>query len=128
MPKMHLKQPECTYSAYGPFKDRIQKFKVTGNSRYIYQNKLDKACFEHYMAYRDFKDLLRRTASDKVLCHKAFNISSFSHTRPFLVPYVYVSIESIDCILLSLLALNAILLISSVNALYFSLLILCYDY
>ena len=27
------------------------------------------------MAYGDFKDLTRRTASDKILCHKAFNIA-----------------------------------------------------
>ena len=41
------------------------KFKETGNSRYIYQNELDKACFQYDMAYGDFKDLTRRTASDK---------------------------------------------------------------
>ena len=40
------------------------KFKETGNSRYIYQNELDKACFQYDMAYGDFKDLTRRTASD----------------------------------------------------------------
>ena len=27
--------------------------------------KLDKACFQHNMAYRDLKDLTRRTASDR---------------------------------------------------------------
>ena len=45
---MILKQPGFTYSACGPFirnKDRIQKFKETGDSRYIYRNELDKACF-----------------------------------------------------------------------------------
>ena len=54
MPEMHLKQPRFTYSAFGPFtknKERTQKFKETGDSRYIYQNKLDKACFQHNMAY-----------------------------------------------------------------------------
>ena len=56
-------------------KERIQKFKETGNSRYIYQNKLDKACFQHDLAYGDFKDLTRRTASDKILCDEAFNIA-----------------------------------------------------
>ena len=50
MPEMHLRQPGFTYSACGPFtkkknKKRIQKFKETGDSRYIYQNELDKACF-----------------------------------------------------------------------------------
>ena len=48
MPEMHLRQPGFTYSACVPFtknKERIQKFKETGDSRYIYQNKLDKVCF-----------------------------------------------------------------------------------
>ena len=78
MPEMHLRQPGFTCSACGPFtknKERIKKFKETGDSRYIYQNKLDKACFQHDMAYGDFKDLARRTASDKILRDKAFNIA-----------------------------------------------------
>ena len=78
MPEIHLKQPQFTYSACGPFtknKKRIQKFKETGDSRYIYRNELDKACFEHDMVYRDFKDLAKRTAADKVLRDKAFNIA-----------------------------------------------------
>ena len=64
MPKMHLKQPEFMYSACVPFtknKERIQKFKETGDTSYIYKNELDKACFQHDMAYEDFKDLKRRT-------------------------------------------------------------------
>ena len=48
-------------------------FKEKESWRYIYQNELDNACFQHDMAYGDFKDLNRRTASDKVLCNKAFN-------------------------------------------------------
>ena len=78
MPEMHLKQPWFTYSACGPFtkiKERIQKFKETGDTSYIYKNELDKACFQHDMAYEDFKDLKRRTFSDKVLKDKAFNIA-----------------------------------------------------
>ena len=78
MPEMHLRQPGFTYSACGPFtksKERIQKFKQTGNSRYFYRNGLDKACFQHDMAYGDFKDLRKRTAADKVLRDKAFNIA-----------------------------------------------------
>ena len=78
MPEMHLKQPGFTYSACGPFtknKERIQKFKETGDTSYIYKNELDKACFQHDMAYGDFKDLARRTASDKVLRNKTFNIA-----------------------------------------------------
>ena len=78
MREMHLKQPGFTYRACGPFpknKERIEKFKETGDTSYIYKNKLDKACFQHDMAYRDFKDLKRRTASDKVLRDKAINIA-----------------------------------------------------
>ena len=70
MPKMHLKQPGFTYGACGPFnknKERIQKFKETGDTKYIYKYELDKACFQHDMTYGDFKDLAKRTASDKVL-------------------------------------------------------------
>ena len=78
MPEMHLKQTRFTYNLCGPLnknKKRIKKFKETGNSRYIYQNKLDKACFSHNMAYSGFKDLNRRTGADKVLRDKAFNIA-----------------------------------------------------
>ena len=77
MPEMHLKQPWFTYSACGPFtknKERIQKFKETGDASYIYKNELDKACFQHDTTHGDFKDLKRRTASDKVLRDKTFNM------------------------------------------------------
>ena len=60
IPEMHLRQPGFTYSAFRPFtknKERIQKFKQTGDSRNIYKNELDKACFQHDMGYGDFKDL-----------------------------------------------------------------------
>ena len=60
MPEMHLKQPGFTYSACGPFtinKERIPKFRETGDTNYIYKNELDKACFQHDMACGDFKDL-----------------------------------------------------------------------
>ena len=76
MHEMHLRPTGFTYSACGPFtenKEIMQIFKETGDSQYIYQNKLDKACFQHDMAYGDFKDLTRITASDKILCDKAFN-------------------------------------------------------
>ena len=56
---MHLRQPGFTYSFCGPFtenKERLQNFKETGESHYIYQNKLDKAWFEHDMACGYFKD------------------------------------------------------------------------
>ena len=68
-PEIHSRQPGFTNSACGAFtknKERIQKIKETGNSRYTYDNKLDKACFQQDMAYGDFKCLLRRIASDKV--------------------------------------------------------------
>ena len=56
-------------------KIRIQKFKETADPRYIYRNELDKACFQHDMAYRDFIDLKKRTAAGKVLKDRAFNIA-----------------------------------------------------
>ena len=79
MSEMHLRQPQFLYSACGPFtknKERIQKFKETRDTSYIYKNKLDKACFQHDVAYRDFKDLTKRTAADQVLRDKAFKIAS----------------------------------------------------
>ena len=73
MSKMHLRQPWYAYSACRSFtknKERIQKFKETGDSQYIYQNELEielyqngKACFQHGMAYGDFKGLSRRTTN-----------------------------------------------------------------
>ena len=57
-------------------KERILKFKEKRDSQYIDQNKIDKACFQHGMTYGDFKDLTRRTASDKILHNKAFNIAT----------------------------------------------------
>ena len=79
MPEMHLRQPKFVYSACEPLtknKEKIQKFKETGDTSYIYKNELDKACFQHDMAYEDFKDLTKRTAADKVLREKAFTIAS----------------------------------------------------
>ena len=75
MPEMHLRQPEFVYSACGPF-TRIKKFKQTGDTRYIYRNELDKACFQHDSAYADHKDLINRTEADKVLKDKAYDIAS----------------------------------------------------
>ena len=78
-PEMHLRQLGFNYSACGPFtknKERIKKFMQTGNTDFIYKNELDKACFQHDMAYGKAKDLVRRTQSDKVLRDKAFNIAS----------------------------------------------------
>ena len=55
--------------------DRLQKLEKTGDSRDIYQNELDKACFQRDMAYGDFKDSTKRTVSDKILRDKAFNVA-----------------------------------------------------
>ena len=78
MAEMHFRQPGFTDSACGPFtknKKRIQKFKQTGDSRYICRNELDKACFQHDMVYGDFKDVAKRTAADKVFRDKVFIIA-----------------------------------------------------
>ena len=78
MPEIHLRQPHFTYSACGPFtrhEQRIQKFKETGDTNYIYKNELDKACFVHDAAYSDSKDLTKRTVADKILKNKAFDIA-----------------------------------------------------
>ena len=79
MPEVHLKQPGFPYSAFGPFaknKERIEKFMQTGNADFIYKNELDKACFQHDMAYGKSKDLIKRTQSDKVLKNKTLKIAS----------------------------------------------------
>ena len=76
MPEMHLRQPQFVYSACGTFtrhKERIKKSKQTGDTRYIYRNELDKACFQHDSAYADHKDSIIRTKSDKVLRDKAYD-------------------------------------------------------
>ena len=78
MPEIHLRQPKFTYSACGPFtkhEQRIQKFKETGDTNFIYKNELDKACFAHDAAYSDSKDLTKRIVADKILKNKAFNIA-----------------------------------------------------
>ena len=79
MPEMHLRRPRFTYSACGPFTkniERIEKFMQSGNTDFLYKNELDKACFQHDVAYGKSKDLVKRTQSDKVLRDKAFKIAS----------------------------------------------------
>ena len=51
------------------------RFTISRDSWYIYQNELDKACFQHDTADGGFEDWTRRTASDKILCDNAFNIA-----------------------------------------------------
>ena len=70
---MHLKQPGFTYSTCAPFAknmERIHKLKKTEGVRYIYQNQLDRARFQHEMGYGEFEDLCRRTAFNKILQYK----------------------------------------------------------
>ena len=63
MPEMHLKQPEYTYIACGPFsknKDRIPKFIETGDTNYIYKNELFINIirkFQKRKVYSEFKDV-----------------------------------------------------------------------
>ena len=79
MPEIHLRQPGLTYSACGPLtknKGRIKKFKEARDQNYIYKNKLGKVCFQHEVVYGGFKDLARRTSSDKILRDKFFNIAN----------------------------------------------------
>ena len=78
MPEIHLRQPQFTYSACGPFtrhEERIQKFKETGDTKYVYKNELDKACFVHDAVYSDSEDLTKRAVADKILKNKAFDIA-----------------------------------------------------
>ena len=87
MPEMHLKQPGFTYSACGPFtknKERIQKFKETGDTSYIYKNELDKACLQHDMAYGDFKDLKRRRDSDNLMLNHLLKYNMWKNNNHFL--------------------------------------------
>ena len=75
MPEMHLREPGFTYNTCGPFtknKERIEKFKEKGDISYINKTELDKVCFQHDMTYGGFKDIKRRTTSDKILRDKAF--------------------------------------------------------
>ena len=77
MPEIHLRKPRFTYSACVQFtkiKEKIKKFKETGDSRHIYQNELDKASFQYDMAYGEFKYLNRRTDANKLLRDQASNI------------------------------------------------------
>ena len=67
MSELHLKQPGFTYIACSPFtknNERIEIFMKTGNTDFIYKNELNKACFQHDMAYGKSKDLTKRTQSD----------------------------------------------------------------
>ena len=47
-----------------------------GNTDFIYKNNLDKVCFQHDMAFGKWKDVAKRTESDKVLRDTAIKISN----------------------------------------------------
>ena len=78
MPELHLKQPGFPYSTCGSFtkhREKIQKFRETGNLKHLYRNELNKAYFAHDAAYCDSKDLAKRTISDKILKDRAYEIA-----------------------------------------------------
>ena len=80
MPELHLVDPIAKkYSACGLFTKHTQRtkdFLNTGKLSFIYKNDLDKASFQHDMAYNKFKDFEKRTQSDIVLKNKAFKTAS----------------------------------------------------
>ena len=79
MPEMHLRQSRFAYSACGPFtrhKERIKEFKRTGDTRLLYRNELDKACFKHDEAYAKYKYVENRLISDQKLRNSAYDIAS----------------------------------------------------
>ena len=77
MPETYLIQPEFTYSTCGPFTKAQKESKNSKELEIhcIYRKKLDEACFQHEMAYGDFKDLTKRAVPNKVMHDKAFNIA-----------------------------------------------------
>ena len=115
MPEMPLKQPGFNYSACRPFtKKKIQKFKETGDSNYIYKNELDKAYFQHDMAYGDFKDLARRTVFDKIWRDKAFNIAKnpkyYGYQRGLASMFTNFLIKSPQVVVLIRMPINLLLI------------------
>ena len=127
MPEIDLRQPQFTYSACGPFtkhEQRIQKFKETGDTNYIYKNELDKACFAHDTAYSDSKDLTKRTVADKILKNKAFDIAKdpkydgyqrglASMVYKFLTQKLLHLIKNLKEVVLNMLILNLYLKMSN---------------
>ena len=64
----------------------------TRNTDFIYRNELNKACFQHDMAYSKSKDLAKRIQSDKVLGDNVFKIASDPNCDRYqreLAPMVY---------------------------------------
>ena len=74
-----MKYPGFTCSACRPFskhREKIQKFRETGNLKHLYRNKLDKSCFAHDAAYSDSKDLAKKNIQDKILKDKVYKIAT----------------------------------------------------
>ena len=125
MPEIHLKQPGFTYSTCGPFtknKERIQKFNQTGDTSYIYKNELGKTCFQHDIVYGNFKDLKRRTFSDKILRDKALNIAKYTKYDGYQrgvtsIVYNFFLIKNPLCLQINLLQ-AVVLLIMRLNKIF----------
>ena len=85
-------------------KKEFKNLKETGDTNYIYKNELDKACFQDDMAHGDFKDLARRTASDKILRDKAFDIAKILNVmdikEAMLLWFKNVLIKSLQAVVL----------------------------
>ena len=75
MPEMHLRQPHKDIKKER-HEERIKEFKRTGDTRLLYRNELDKACFKHDAAYTKYKDVENRLISDQKLKNSAYDIAS----------------------------------------------------
>ena len=79
IPKLHFnKKLGFTYNTCGPFtrhREKIQKFRKTGNLKPLYKDKLDKTCFLHDAAYSDSKGSAKRIFSDKILKDRAYEMA-----------------------------------------------------
>ena len=96
---MHLNKPGFTYSVCIPFtknEERIQKFTEIGNTDFIYRNDLVDTCFQHDVAYGKYKDLTKRTQSDKVFGEKAFEIASNSKDDGYERGFASILYQSFD--------------------------------
>ena len=78
MPELHLVDPIVKKIVHvDHFQNTHKEFKIFKiQASYIYNNDLDKACFQHDMAYNKFKDLDKRTQSGIVLKNKTLKIAS----------------------------------------------------
>ena len=75
MHKLHLRQVGFTYSGYEPstkHRERIQKFRETGNLKHLLRSELDKYVFAHHATCFDSQDLAKRIVLDKIFKDKAY--------------------------------------------------------